>query len=204
VAKLLLVRHGVTDFNSSHKFYGHTDIDLSPEGRRQVEKLRDRLATVAIDAVCCSHLQRARTSAEMIIAGRGLEIESFPDLGELYFGDIEGLTFEEIEQRFPDLAVALLNRDNRISFPGGETMAEMEVRLRRFINGLVRYTAEQTVLVVAHRGPLMLLVCLLLEMNMDCWWRLRLDTASLSIVDTYPKGSVLRLFNSTSHLGTGI
>jgi alpha-ribazole phosphatase len=200
-----LVRHGVTEFNSSHKFCGHADIELSLEGRRQIEKLRDRLASVTIDAVCCSSLRRARESAEIIVAGRGLEIESFLELRELYFGNVEGLTFEEIEQRFPDLAEALLNRDCRIGFPGGETLAEMEARLRRFIAaGLGRYTPEQTVLVVAHRGPLILLVCLLLGMNIECWWRLRLDTASLSIVDTYPEGAVLRLFNSVSHLGEGI
>ena len=86
MSRLLLVRHGLTEFNNTRKFCGITDIDMSPAGYRQVEKLRDRLANQKIDAVFCSDLKRARISAEIITAGRNLEIKAIPELREMDYG----------------------------------------------------------------------------------------------------------------------
>ena len=200
LSRLLLVRHGITEYNSSLKFAGSTDIDMSPDGYQQVEKLRDRLQKEKIDAVFCSSLKRARRSAEVIANGHDVEITAIPDLREVDYGHAEGLTFDEITRHYPEIAELMVNRSLQISFPGGDGFAELEERIKRFIDKLKQFTPEQTVLVVSHGGPLRALVCLLLEMGLQCWWRLRFDNASLSIVETYPHGAILNLLNDVSHL----
>jgi len=204
LAKLLLVRHGRTEYNHAQKFMGHTDVDMSREGYRQIEKLRDRLAGVKIDAVCSSNLMRARVSAEIITAGRNLEISACPELREINYGDAEGLTFDEISRRYPEVGKAMIDRSCLISFPGGECFNDLEIRIRKFIKDLERYAPEQTVLIIGHSGPLTLLVCFLMDASRETWWHLHMDNASLSIIDTYKEGAILSLFNDVSHLGKRI
>jgi len=200
LARLLIVRHGETEYNSTQKFAGITDVDLSATGRRQIEKLRDRLADEKIDAVCSSNLQRAITSAEILVTGRNLPIDICPELSEMNYGGAEGLTFDEINQNYPHIADALINRSCEINFPNGECFNDLQGRVRQFIAGLTRYKPEETLLIVAHSGPLTMLVCLLLQTGNECWWRIHLDNASLSIINTYPETAILNLFNDTSHL----
>lgn len=204
MAKLILVRHGHTEFNHKQKFMGHTDIDMSPEGYRQIEKLRDRLALVKIDAVCTSNLLRARTTAGIITAGRNLEITSCSELREINYGQAEGLTYDEISRDYPEVGQAMIDRSCLISFPGGECFSDLEARIRTFTQELRRYSSEQTILITGHSGPLTLLVCFLLGASREMWWHLHMDNASLSVVDTYKEGAILSRFNDVSHLGKGV
>ena len=87
MSKLLLVRHGITEFNSARMFVGHTDAELSTEGHQQVEKLRDRLATEKIDAIYTSNLRRASASAEIIAAAHQLDVVGCDELNEVDFGN---------------------------------------------------------------------------------------------------------------------
>jgi len=201
VAKLLIVRHGQTEFNHTNKFVGHTDADMSPEGYHQIARLSKRLEKVKIDAVCSSNLRRAMTTAEIITAGRNLEIRACPELREINYGDAEGLTFDEITHNFPAVGKAMVEQSCLISFPGGECFSDLEIRIRKFISDLDRYAPEQTVLIAGHSGPLTLLVCFLLGAAKESWWHLHMDNAGLSIVNTYPEGAILNLFNDVSHLG---
>jgi alpha-ribazole phosphatase len=204
LARLLLVRHGRTEFNHDHKFVGHTNIDMSPEGYRQIEKLRDRLALVKIDAACSSDLLRARSTTGIITSGRKINISTCSELRELNYGQLEGLTFDEIMLNSPETGKAMIDRSCLISFPGGECFNDLETRVRLFIKDLSKYSAEETVLVVGHSGPLTLLVCFLLGASKETWWHLHMDNASLSIIDTYKEGAILNLFNDVSHLGRKI
>jgi len=200
LSRLLLVRHGITEFNSSRRFAGYSDVELNDEGLRQVEKLRDRLAKEKIDAIYCSDLKRAVATAEIIASGRNLEIVRCPELREINYGDAEGLTFEEIGHRYPKLAEAITNFTLEISFPGGESFRGFIARTRKFLDRLNKHPVEQTILIVSHGGPLRVLVCDLLGIDQSHWRQLRCDNASLSIVETYPQRVVLSLLNDTSHL----
>lgn len=200
MAKILIVRHGLTEFNSNRKFCGITDIDMSPAGYRQIEKLRDRLAKQKIDAVFCSDLKRARISAEIITAGRNLEIKPVPELREMNYGQCETLTWDEISQSYPDVTGDMIKRNLNLNFPEGESLNDLAARIKKFADILKQCPPEQTVLVVGHSGPLGVLVCTLLEFGIEAFWRLYIDNASLSIVNTYPDFAILNLLNDVSHL----
>jgi probable phosphoglycerate mutase len=173
---------------------------MSPAGYRQVEKLRDRLAGQKIDAVFCSNLKRARISAEIITAGRNLEIKAVPELREMDYGQCETMTWEEISKGYPAVTGDMIKRSINLNFPEGEGLRDLGSRINKFAEVLKKCPAEQTVLVVGHSGPLGALVCTLLGFGIEAFWRLYIDNASLSVVDTYPNFAILNLLNDVSHL----
>jgi broad specificity phosphatase PhoE len=200
LAKILIVRHGLTEFNSTRKFCGITDIDMSPLGYKQIEKVRDRLAKQKIDAVFSSDLKRARISAEIITQGRNLEIKTVPELREMNYGQCETLTWDEISKDYPAVTGDMVKRSLNLNFPEGESLSDLGSRINKFAEVLKQYPAEQTILVVGHSGPLGALICTLLEFGITAFWRLYIDNASLSIVNTYTNFAILNLLNDVSHL----
>lgn len=200
MSRLLLVRHGNTKLNSHERFWGKTDVELGADGIKQAERLRDRLASLKIDAIYASNLSRARVTAEIIAARHKTNIVTCAELSEINFGYIEGLTFEEISQRYPDLAKLLADWSISPEFPGGESFKEFNERVKRFIPRLENHAPEETILIVAHAGTLRLLICNLMGIDIQCWRQMRLELASLSILDTYPQGAILTLLNDVSHL----
>jgi len=199
MARLLLVRHGQTKLHKADRFWGKTDIELSNIGVRQAEQLRDRLSRIKIDAVYSSTLLRAAATAETIASRHKLKVNPSTELCECSFGYAEGLTFKEISQKFPDLAEELA-RGTAVSFPGGETLEQLNQRVRGFLAKLELQKPESKVAIVAHGGPLRLMICNLLGFGIQHWLQFRVDHASLSIVETYPEGNILNLLNDVSHL----
>jgi alpha-ribazole phosphatase len=197
---LFLVRHGNTSLDSAMRFWGKTDVALSLDGIRQAEKLRDRLVRQKFHAAYSSRLSRARATAE-IISGGSLDITSLAELDEINFGWVEGLTFEEIKKRHPEMAETMGNWKIRQKFPGGESLDELNDRLQKFLERLQKHQPEETVLIVAHAGTLRVLICNLLGIGLEHWRQMQIDLASLSIVETYPQGAILSLLNDVSHLG---
>ncbi len=200
MSRLLLVRHGNTKLNSHERFWGKTDVELGADGIKQAERLRDRLASLKIDAIYASNLSRARVTAEIIAARHTTAIVTCAELSEINFGYIEGLTFEEISQRYPDLAKLLADWSISPEFPGGESFKEFNERVKRFIPRLENHAPKETILIVAHAGTLRLLICNLMGIDIKYWRQMRLELASLSILDTYPQGAILTLLNDVSHL----
>ncbi len=200
MARLLLVRHGVTEFNSTRRFAGYSDIEMSADGYRQVEKLRDRLKDEKIDTVYSSDLRRALSTAEIIAAGREVDIVACPELREVNYGDCEGLTFNEISQAYPELAEEITDFDLQMQFPSGENFTGFVDRTCRFLDRLRQHEPSETILTVSHSGPLRALVCHLLGIDQSHWRQIRIDNASLSIVETYPNRVIISLLNGTAHL----
>jgi broad specificity phosphatase PhoE len=189
--RLLLVPHAETAWNVQGRYQGQTDVPLSERGRHQAERLAERLAAETIDVVFASDLCRAWDTAIRIAAPRGLSPRQEPRLRELHFGAWEGLTFAEVQ------------RLGKETPPGGETLADLAARLRSFLDDLAptHRDGEQTMLLVAHRGSLRVLLCLVLGLAPDAHWRFRLAPASLSELELHAETSVLTRLNDVSHLG---
>ena len=198
--KLLLVRHGDTKLQSGQRFWGSTDVALSQKGLRQAEQLCERLAGMKINAAYASTLSRARVTAEIITTRHQLPVNTRAELDEINFGYIEGLSFDEIKKRHPDLAEELLNHNPSPTFPGGESLNNLDERIKTFAEGLQNHKQEETVLIVSHFGALRVMICRLLGLGLEHWQQLQVSLASLSVVDTYPGGATLSLLNDISHL----
>jgi len=194
------VRHGETKGNSSERFWGRTDVELSDVGLRQAERLRDRLASENISIVYSSNLCRALQTAKVIASRHELSVIACHELQEIDFGSVEGLTYGEISQKYPDLVRSWFSRDLSFRFPDGESIADLNNRLSRFLHRLEEHAREETIVVAAHSGVLRLLICNLLSVELWHWRQIRLDLASLSVVETYSDVAILSSLNDVSHL----
>ena len=197
---LLFVRHGETLRQSSARFWGQTDVKLSALGLRQAESLSNLLATQRIDTIYTSDLKRALVTAQVIASRQRAEVVTCPELREANFGQLEGLTFTEIDQCYPEVTKSWVAGRLDITYPGGENLSAFIERTSSFANRLKHLSPEQTVLVVAHGGPLRIILCHLLDFGPEHWWQLQIDLASFSVVNTGSRGPVLSLFNHTAHL----
>lgn len=203
MTRLLLVRHGETELQSSLRYWGKTDVALGPSGWQQAEQLRDRLAMEKIDYIYSSELKRAVDTANIIAARHNLKVMTCPELREVDFGELEGLEFNEIHNQFPEVEQMWLTRNPSLVYPDGESLIEFENRVSKFETRLKNHRADETILVAAHAGVLRTLICQLLGLEMKNRWSLRVDLASLSIIETYPENNILCLLNDVSHLMAG-
>ena len=201
MSTLFMARHGETELRSSVRFWGQTDVKLSALGIKQAERLRDLLAADNIDIIYSSDLKRASTTAEIIASKHNIEVIICPEIREVCFGELEGLTFDEVKQRYPEVVKSWMEGDIGLKYPGGESLAEVSERASDFSSRLRTLPPEQTILIVAHSGFLRLLMCHLLGIGPQHWHQLHLDFASLSMVETHSQGAILKSFNNTSHLG---
>lgn len=147
--RLILVRHGETEGQSSIRYYGATDVPLSNLGREQVRRARERLAGEVFEVVYTSSLSRASESARILAPNHPIRVEA--DFSEVDFGRWEGLTREEIAVCDPEL-FDLWQRDlARFDYPGGERRADFRARVARGLDRL-RESGASSALVVAHKG----------------------------------------------------
>ena len=189
---LVLARHGETRWNVEHRYQGQRgNLPLSERGFEQAQLLAQALSPRTFDAVYTSDLLRARQTADAICAGRSLRPIETPALCELDFGEWEGLTYDEIQSRDAErLAAWDRDRLNTVC-PGGESLKQLVERLEPFVGELRQAHAEQTVLLVAHGGPLQLLVALSLGLPPVAYRQLRTEPGSWSELYLGPPRNVL-------------
>lgn len=152
--RVLLVRHGETDWNTQARLQGHTDIALNPRGRAQAKRLRAALAGETLDAVYSSDLQRALDTARAIAEATGAPLHAEPALRERRFGCFEGLTYEQILARWPDQAQRWRQREPAFGPDGGETLQDFDARCVQAAERLALQHAGGSIALVAHGGVL--------------------------------------------------
>ncbi|OGO35169.1 MAG: alpha-ribazole phosphatase [Chloroflexi bacterium RBG_16_57_11] len=202
--RLLIVRHGQTDWNTSGRFQGQTDIPLNQTGVRQAQAIAELLSTEKPEVIYTSDLTRAWKTAEIIHGAlpkeRRGQLIAEPRLREMCFGMWEGLTYGEIQARQPRVLQRWESDLKHNAPPGGETLLELAARVEAAYASILAAHPGGTVLLVAHGGPLQLLIAQALGMPAGRFWQLHLSNASLSELRVYPEGAMLNLLNCTEHL----
>lgn len=198
---LILVRHGETDWNAQRRYQGQSDVPLSNLGWQQAELIAGRLAGKEIDATYASDLSRARETARAIAEKSGLEVTPEPRLRELKFGVLEGLTFDEAQERYPEMIAAWLDDFNRPP-EGAETIDLFNARCVSLLDDLKQKHDEQVVLLVAHGGSLSEILRVVLGLSREKRWYLEMENASLSEVLIAESYVSLKRLNDTCHLSS--
>jgi broad specificity phosphatase PhoE len=200
--RLLLARHGQTEWHHDNRYVSRTDIGLNKTGRRQAEMLASRAEEEEPDLVLCSPLVRALETARPLAEACGMEPRTDERLRELDFGEWEGRTLAEIREENPE-SVSLFEQDPaRHGFPGGESLHEGAERVLGTFVDLHRSHAGRTVLVVAHNTLLRLGLCRMLDIPLRDYRRRlpRLVSAAVSEVRFGEEGGALYSLNDASHL----
>ncbi|HLZ72924.1 MAG TPA: histidine phosphatase family protein [Dehalococcoidia bacterium] len=197
--RLLLTRHGETVANAARRFSGRSDVALTALGRRQAKALGRRLRGFEIDAAYASPLLRARQTAEIALAGRGIAVTPDEGLREISFGEWEGRTFDEIRERWPNEWTRLRSFDESFCAPGGEPFTEAQQRVVESAIAIVGRHPDETVLITAHGGTLQLLLSHVLGMPAGSMFRIATGNCSLSIVEFHGERPIVTLVNDCAH-----
>ena len=152
--RILAIRHGQTAWNASARIQGHTDIELDALGQWQARQLAQALGHEELQAIYSSDLSRARDTAAPLAAAHGLPLGIDTGLRERAFGDFEGMSFEQIESRWPEQALAWRRRDPGFGPQGGEVLRDFRERVVAALTRLALAHRGQCIAMVTHGGVL--------------------------------------------------
>jgi broad specificity phosphatase PhoE len=192
--RLILIRHAEPSEADRERWCGRTDVELGDAGHERARQVAAALAHEPVAAVYTSPLVRARDTAAPIGAALGLEPVAVDDLREIDFGDIDGLRFDEWSLRFPEL-VGWSDTPSTAAFPGGERIADVRCRVLAAVSGLRQRHAGETAILVAHGGPIRVVLADVLRLHPDAMFRLLVDHGSVSVVEWYDETPYIRFVN---------
>ncbi len=198
--RIIAIRHGETAWNVETRIQGQLDIGLNATGRWQAHRLALALAAEAFDAVYASDLYRAWDTARALADGAGLPLVTDEVLRERGFGVFEGMTFAEIEARFPDQARRWRQRDARFGPEGGETLAAFYARAVSGVAGLAARHPGKQIVVVTHGGVLDALYREASRIALDAPRTWQLGNASINRLLHSDQGFALVGWSDTFHL----
>lgn len=158
--RILAIRHGETAWNRESRIQGHLDIPLNGVGRAQARRVGAALQGEAVAAIYASDLARARETAEAVAASTGASLQLDARLRERAFGRFEGLTWQEIGERWPEDSERWRRREPGFAVGGhGESLEQFYARCLAAVTGMAAAHPGQTIAIVAHGGV------------MDCLYR---------------------------------
>ena len=207
--RLLLVRHGETDWNRQTRFQGKIDVPLNDNGREQARKAAEFLKNVPLDFAFSSPMQRPKETAEIILQSHSdVQLQLQDGLREIAHGLWEGKLEAEIEQEYPGELHRWRTVPAQVQMPEGENLQQVWERAVEAWQTLLESAANsKTGLVVAHDATNKVLLCHILGLAPDHFWNFRQGNGAVSVID-YPQGiaglPVLQAINITTHLGGGV
>jgi alpha-ribazole phosphatase len=193
--RLYLLRHGQVADGHTHLYHGNNDIELSPQGIRQLEAAAAQLQEVNLAGVYASDLTRALQGAEIICRGRNIKPRTLPEFREIHFGVWEGLSFQEIAEQYPEDLQARFKDLPNFRIPGGESLMDLKARALPALQALIEEHQEQAFLLVAHAGINRVILSEALGLSLQNLFRLDQNYGCLNIIDYFPDLAVVRMVN---------
>ncbi|OCC12603.1 histidine phosphatase family protein [Streptomyces sp. PTY087I2] len=195
--RLLLVRHGETEWHAENRYAGVTDISLTPRGAAQATDLGAWAGRSGVDAIACSPLSRARLTASPAAEALGLTVEVQEGLREVDFGWGEGRTIQEMADEDPEAVRRFREDADSGAFPGSEPVARAAARATASLRDLADRHPGGRVLVVAHNTLLRIALCELLGLPLGRYRRIfpRLDNGAVTEIEIRGTETALRSLN---------
>ncbi len=180
--KIILVRHGQTQWNAAKKYQGQTDIPLNEIGRKQAAAAASHLReTEQVEAIYSSDLSRTQETAEIIAKALDLEKKSDPRLREFAFGVWEGMTFSEVFEKYPEEFNNWYHNTLEFRIPGGECLNQVAARAFEALSEIIK-AHTGNVVIVTHGGVIKALLHKIDESN--SLWQTGVDPGSITILET--------------------
>ena len=195
--RLYLLRHGEVAVDYHRVFGGKIDMDLSPLGQTQAQRLADTLQPVRFDRIYASPMKRAQQTLAPLAKSQAKEAVTLPDLREVDFGVWTGLGWEQVLERHGLHATDWLHHLEEEAIRDGYTAATFRARLEPCLQKIIAETNGQTVAVVCHGGVIRMILSLLLHLPLRKMAHFEIDYASLTVVDLHSRRAEVQLLNFT-------
>lgn len=196
--KLILIRHGETEWSYQKRYCGFTDIDLNGKGRWQARRLLKRLSKEQIHKVYSSDMKRTVQFAKIVV--KDTPVEEILDLREINFGIFEGLKYPDLMIKYPQLYRKWLKDPLNIIIPRGESLDSLAARVRKVVRRILSQNSDKTIAVFTHAGPIKVILCDMIKLNLKEIWKIQSALASVSIVEFVKGRGKICLLNDTSYL----
>lgn len=206
--KMILIRHGQTDWNRCRRYCGSRDVELNETGKSQAGKLFEALngsrkapelpVDEEIGDVYCSGAKRTVQFAGIAFPNK--RIKEAAALREINFGIFEGLTYDEIMDKYPELYQEWLRDPSCTVIPGGENLTSFAGRIRQGVSDILSDSKEQVIALVTHAGPIRVILCDIFKFSLKDIWRVTPKSASITVVEFGVREAVVSLENYISYL----
>jgi len=196
MTRLYIIRHGQVVNHHEYRYNGHFDVDITPLGVAQMERVAEFLTAHPVDAVYSSDLVRAARGAEIICSAIGTTPVPVPELRELHLGRWEGLTRAEAAERFPEEADFRFRDLATGKVKGGESLVDLASRVLPAIEGIIERHRGRRVCVVAHGGVNRVVLTDAMGLPIENFFRIEQDYGCLNVIDYFDDGvKVVKLLN---------
>jgi 2,3-bisphosphoglycerate-dependent phosphoglycerate mutase len=197
MAKLVLVRHGQSQWNLENRFTGWVDVDLSPLGEEEAKKAGGKLKGITFQQAFTSDLKRAQRTLQLILKEIGqtsLPIEKDKALNERHYGDLQGLNKAETAKKFGDAQVHIWRRSYDVAPPNGESLKDTAARTLPYFNAkiLPLVKAGKNILVAAHGNSLRSIVMDLEKLTKEQVLELNLGTGVPLVYEISAAGEIVK------------
>lgn len=201
MTRIILIRHGLTEWNNAGRYQGQSNTELSKDGYEQAQLLAENFPIEKVDCIYSSDLKRAFATAEMI--ARKFTLEVIPDKAfrELDFGDWEGLTYEEINKQWPEEIANFFGAPEKLSIPNGETFIQAAERSVNRLKEIIAENHGKIVVVAAHGAVIRSMLATLMHIPLHYLWSLRQDNTAVNVLRFDGDYVMVETINNTAHLG---
>lgn len=203
MTRIILVRHGETNWNVEGRYQGQEDTDLSPRGLEQGKRVGEALKDVPIDVYISSPLKRSFMTATFCAQHQAKEVIADSRLTEINHGVWEGQLSTHIEAQFPEEFHQWHSQPHLVHMPGpgGESLEDVRKRVRAAFDEYVETYEGKTLLVAAHDAVNKAIICDVMGLDMSHFWQIKQDNTCINVLE-YDKGQWrLVMLNYTGHLG---
>ncbi len=197
---LILIRHGETDWNRIGRCQGVADIVLNENGKKQATELAHSLRDHNIKAIYSSDLKRARETAQHIAEHHNITVQLEPGLQEMNQGDLEGLSFPDIRDRYAEVLKQWRESPETLRLPSGESLVEVQNRAWRVFEKVHQNHIGETVVVVSHNLTIITLLCKITGVGLKGFRDFHIEVTSKNIIISEDGSLRIDVINDVSHL----
>lgn len=198
--KLILVRHGETNWNKERRVQGaNSDTELSDGGIKQTAKLALFLKDENITVIVSSPLKRTVAMAEAIAGQHQLPVEVDDGLREIDFGELEGFSFSKPSISFSQFLMQWCQKGVSERLPGGESLVELQERSWAAVERLLAEHKAETVVIVTHYFVIMAILLKALDLPLEYFTKFKLQPGAVNVLEIKDYGTRLVTFNDTSY-----
>lgn len=200
MVKLILVRHALTVDNQKSRLSGHIDSSISEEGKEQIDKITNYLKDFDIDKIYTTTSSRTKDTVKKLSELKSIEIIEKESLKEISFGDFEGLTFDEIKDKYPKEFQDMIEKGYEYKYPNGESLIDSYNRVCIELDNIISNNDDRTILICSHGGTIRNIITYLISNSHKYHWNFKIDNGSVTILEVQDGFTVITAMNNTSFI----